>query len=1016
MAIKTRETTATGVTNKGAPLTNAELDNNFVELTQNKVNSSELNESIDDRVNTLLQAGNGIDLSYDDAAGELTVSSEVTEITAYNGTGSTLSKGSVVYQTGVQGTNISVALASNSSASTMPAVGIVIADIANAATGQIAVAGLVKNVDTSSFTAGSVLYVGTSGALTATKPTGQSNLIQNFGRALKINASSGEILVLGAGRSNDVPNLNDGNVFIGNASNVAEKRALAAGDIASGTFADARIAQTNVTQHQSALSITESQISDLGTYLEKSGGTMTGALTLNADPTANLHAATKQYVDTLSAASLHYHDPVRVEKEGNLAATYDNGTSGVGATLTNSGTQAALVIDGVTLSTNDRVLIYEQTNAYENGIYTVTNTGSASTNWVLTRATDADSYAPSDSDSLGEGDAFYVLEGTLGAGELYVMNTSGAITFGTTAINFAQVSSAQVYTGGTGIAISGSVISSDITLDEVTTNGATTSNNISVGTVTFTNLNDGSITITGFADEDNMASNSASLIPTQQSVKAYVDANAGGGALNELDDVVISSASNGQVLKYNGTNWVNAADEGGIDLTDLSVTTNAAGTAALSYNSSTGVFSYTPPNLSSYFVNGSSTTLQSTTAIKCGVDSSSPVGFTVNDGAGNCNIVFNHFNNSVQTSGANTARISHNTDGTSASAISFQTGSGGSAPSTRVAINDGGLSVTGVITATSTITASGGNSTNWNTAYSWGDHASAGYLTSIAANSVGANELKVTGNGTTSQFLRADGDGTFTWATPTDTNTTYSAGTGLTLSSTTFSLTAAGAGAGTYGSTADGTKIDTITIDAYGRVTGVATGATGSGSGTVTSVSGGTGLTGTVTTSGSISLSQDQRVGAANTSTYCGASDTFTRWQDGATAYHRFYTNNSEEMRLTSTGTLDVDGNIVAYSTTISSDRKLKKDIETLTNALDTVHALRGVSFTWNEKAKLSGKKEVGLIAQEVQEVLPELVVEANTLNTDGETHLTVDYAKMVAVLIEAVKELSAEVELLKGN
>jgi len=71
-------------------------------------------------------------------------------------------------------------------------------------------------------------------------------------------------------------------------------------------------------------------------------------------------------------------------------------------------------------------------------------------------------------------------------------------------------------------------------------------------------------------------------------------------ALDDVSDVTITSASNGQVLKYNGTAWVNAADAGGIALTDLSVTTNAAGTAALSYNNSTGAFSYTPPDLSSY--------------------------------------------------------------------------------------------------------------------------------------------------------------------------------------------------------------------------------------------------------------------------------------------------------------------------------------------------------------------------------------------------------------------------------
>ena len=180
-----------------------------------------------------------------------------------------------------------------------------------------------------------------------------------------------------------------------------------------------------------------------------------GDLILNQDPTSNLQAATKQYVDTIAAAGIHYHDPVRVEKEGNLNATYDNGTSGVGATLTNAGTQAALVIDGVTMVVNDRVLIYEQTNAAHNGIYTVTNVGSASTNWVLTRATDADSYSPSDPDALGQGDAFFVSEGAAGAGETYVMTTEGTITFGTTDITFSQISATQIYSAGDGLTLTG---------------------------------------------------------------------------------------------------------------------------------------------------------------------------------------------------------------------------------------------------------------------------------------------------------------------------------------------------------------------------------------------------------------------------------------------------------------------------------------------------------------------------------------------------------------------------------
>ena len=221
--------------------------------------------------------------------------------------------------------------------------------------------------------------------------------------------------------------------------------------------------------------------------LPKAGGTMSGAIAMGTnkitgagDPTAAQDLATKSYVDTIAAAGLHYHDPVRVEKEGTLTATYNNGTSGVGATLTNSGTQAALVIDGITMVVADRVLVYEQTDATQNGIYTVTNIGSASTNWVLTRATDADSYGPSDPDSLGQGDAFFVQEGALGAGETYVMNTEGTITFGTTDITFAQVSSAQVYVGGTGVTITGTDISigqsvgtgDDVTFNSVTGNAS----------------------------------------------------------------------------------------------------------------------------------------------------------------------------------------------------------------------------------------------------------------------------------------------------------------------------------------------------------------------------------------------------------------------------------------------------------------------------------------------------------------------------------------------------------------
>ena len=121
-----------------------------------------------------------------------------------------------------------------------------------------------------------------------------------------------------------------------------------------------------------------------------------------------------------------------------------------------------------------------------------------------------------------------------------------------------------------------------------------------------------------------------------------------------------------------------------------------------------------------------------------------------------------------------------------------------------------------------------------------------------------------------------------------------------------------------------------------------------------------------------------------------------------------------EVMRITSYGDLHVDGDVIAYSTTIS-DQRLKDDVQTIDNALDKVSNLRGVSYTWNNGNR-KGQKDLGLIAQEVEQVLPELVREKEMPMIDGETYKTVDYEKIVGVLIEAVKELKTEIEILKAK
>jgi hypothetical protein len=223
--------------------------------------------------------------------------------------------------------------------------------------------------------------------------------------------------------------------------------AINASNISSGTLANAR---TTAASANGASTIVAR---------DANGGFTANTITLtNGTLTANAANATditnKTYVDGLFSTGITYHAPVRVESPstaGNLNATYNNGTAGVGATLTNAGTQAALVIDGITMVVADRVLIYNQTNQVQNGVYTVTNVGSISTNWVLTRATDANTFGLANPNTLGQGDAFFVTSGNTGAGEIYICNTVGTITFGTTNITFAQISTAQVYAAGTGL-------------------------------------------------------------------------------------------------------------------------------------------------------------------------------------------------------------------------------------------------------------------------------------------------------------------------------------------------------------------------------------------------------------------------------------------------------------------------------------------------------------------------------------------------------------------------------------
>lgn len=341
--------------------------------------------------------------------------------------------------------------------------------------------------------------------------------------------------------------------------------------------------------------------------------------TVSTTPASNTDIANKQYVDGLVTQGISYHEPVFVESPntaGNLNTTYNNGSSGVGATLTNAGTQVALTIDGILMTVGKRVLIYNQTNQAENGVYTVTTVGDGSTNWVLTRATDADTYGLRDPNALGYNDAFFVTNGNTGAGETYVVTTTGVITFGTTAITFAQISSAQVYTAGTGLNLS------PATTFNISNTGVTAATYGSASAVPvfavnaqgqLTSVTDTNIAITGSQVSGNI-SGSAGSVANALTLGTYLTGTSfnGSAAVTATVDATSANTASKVVARDSSGNFsagtITATLSG--SATSATTATNVAGGAAnqLVYQSSSGTSTFaTAPTTSSTYLywNGS---------------------------------------------------------------------------------------------------------------------------------------------------------------------------------------------------------------------------------------------------------------------------------------------------------------------------------------------------------------------------------------------------------------------------
>jgi predicted RecA/RadA family phage recombinase len=289
-----------------------------------------------------------------DGSGNLSFASvDTVESDVTNNSGSLIAKGTPVYQTGAAGSTLTIAPSDASNTNTMPSIGVAASDIANGSTGRIIHSGYLKGLDTSAFNEGDRIYVADGGGYQVNRPAGEDNVVQFLGVVTNVDATSGSIVVFNTASAYSVPNLNDGNIFIGDNTNtyttatldtsiVPENGSLYFTDaraktaiessthltVDGGTFyidTDANRIGINDTSPQYALDVTGS-IGIAGTEVIDSGGEVVTARLKDSGVTANTYGSASQV------------PVITIDAKGRITSASTTSVAGVSSFTYNSST------------------------------------------------------------------------------------------------------------------------------------------------------------------------------------------------------------------------------------------------------------------------------------------------------------------------------------------------------------------------------------------------------------------------------------------------------------------------------------------------------------------------------------------------------------------------------------------------------------------------------------------------------------------------------------------------------